>query len=72
MDLLLTLLILQALMGTLDTIYHHELAAALPTQPSARHELQVHTLRWLLYGLIFAGLAWFTFGNWWVVLLGAS
>lgn len=71
MDLLLTLLLLQALMGAFDTIYHHELTAALPAQPSAQHELKVHALRSLLYGVIFAGLAWFTFGGWWVVLLWA-
>jgi len=69
MDLLLTLLILQALMGAFDTIYHHELIAALPAQASARHELNIHALRSLLYGAIFAGLAWFTFGGWWVVAL---
>ena len=71
MDLLLTLLILQALMGAIDTLYHHELTAALPAQPSAQHELKVHALRSLLYGMIFAGLAWFTFGGWWLVVLWA-
>ena len=72
MELLLNLLILQALMGAFDTIYHHEFKAALPVQPSARHELTVHALRAVLYGVVFAGLAWFTFGGWWVVLLWVS
>ena len=69
MDLLLNLLLVQALMGAFDTIYHHELTVALPSQPTARTELRIHALRSLLYGLIFAGLAWFTFGGWWVALL---
>lgn len=71
MDLLLTLLLLQALLGAIDTIYHHELTAALPAQSSARIELKIHALRSVLYSVIFAGLAWLTFGGWWVVLLWA-
>ena len=69
MDLLLTLLIVQAVMGAFDTIYHHELTVALPAQASARSELKVHALRSIIYGIIFAGLAWFVFGGWRVVLL---
>ena len=72
MDLLLTLLIVQALLGAFDTIYHHELTAALPAHASARNELKVHALRSVLYGAIFAGLAWFVFGGWWIVLLWAA
>ena len=69
MDLLLTLLIAQAVMGAFDTIYHHELTVALPAQASARNELKVHALRSIVYGVIFAGLAWFVFGGWWIVVL---
>lgn len=71
MDLLLTLLILQALMGAFGTVYHHELSVALPAQRSARHELVVHAVRSVLYGVLFIGLAWFTFGGWWIVALWA-
>ena len=71
MDLLLTLLIAQAVMGAFDTIYHHELTVALPAQASARSELMVHALRSLLYGAIFIGLAWFVFGGWWIAVLWA-
>ena len=71
MDLLLTLLIVQAVMGGFDTLYHHELTVALPAQASARNELQVHALRSIIYGVIFAGLAWFVFGGWWVAVLWA-
>jgi uncharacterized protein len=58
-------------MGALDTIYHHELTAALPAQPSARNELNIHAVRSVLYGALFLGLAWFVFGGWWVALLWA-
>jgi len=71
MDLLLTLLIVQALMGAFDTIYHHELTVALPAHASARNELKVHALRSIIYGVIFAGLAWFVFGGWWIAALWA-
>jgi uncharacterized protein (TIGR01777 family) len=69
MELLLTLLIAQSVMGAFDTIYHHELTVALPVRPSARSELKVHALRSVLYALIFFGLAWFVFGGWWIALL---
>ncbi len=69
MDLLLTLLIVQAVMGAFDTVYHHELTVALPAHAAARDELTVHALRSVLYGVIFAGLAWFEFGGWWVAVL---
>ncbi len=69
MNLLLTLLIVQALMGAFDTIYHHELTVALPAHASARSELKVHALRSVLYGVIFIGLAWFVFGGWWIAAL---
>ncbi|MEQ1775692.1 MAG: NAD-dependent epimerase/dehydratase family protein, partial [Burkholderiales bacterium] len=71
MDLLLTLLIVQAVMGAFDTIYHHELTVALPAQASARSELYIHALRSIIYGVIFAGLAWFVFGGGWITALWA-
>ena len=63
MDLLLDLLIAQALMGAFDTIYHHEIKAALPKSATARIELKIHAVRSILYGLLFAGLGWFVFGG---------
>ncbi len=74
MDLLLALhiaLIVQAVMGAFDTIYHHELMVALPSQPAARNELKIHAVRSVLYGVIFAGLAWFVFGGAWIAVLWA-
>ena len=39
LPLVLNLIIAQGLMGAFDTLYHHELRAALPQQPSAAHLL---------------------------------
>lgn len=58
-DLFLYLLVAQALLGAFDTLYHHELKVALPQKLTARTELKIHSLRSILYGLLFIGLAWF-------------
>lgn len=70
LDWTLHLLLLQGLLGALDTIYHHELTVALPSQPSAQRELRIHALRALLYGLLFAGMAWGEFHGAWVLAVG--
>ena len=41
LDWALTLLIAQACLGALDTLYHHELTVALPYRHSARLELSM-------------------------------
>lgn len=70
LTLALDLLIIQAVLGAVDTIYHHELRAALPQQRSADLELRIHSIRSLLYGVAFLGLAWVQWGGVWVVALG--
>src|SRR5256885_10170609 len=69
LPIVLDLLIAQAAMGAWDTIYHHELRAALPQQPGAAPELRIHCTRALLYGVVFAGLAWFEWGGMWMLVL---
>ncbi|WP_035054438.1 TIGR01777 family oxidoreductase [Andreprevotia chitinilytica] len=71
MDIVITLLIAQGLMGAFDTLYHHELTVALPRKPSARLELSIHAIRALLYGVVFGGLAWFEWRGAWVLVLAA-
>ncbi|HEV2988227.1 MAG TPA: TIGR01777 family oxidoreductase [Candidatus Angelobacter sp.] len=71
LPLVLDLIIAQGLMGAFDTLYHHELRAALPRQPGAALELQIHAGRSIVYGLLFAGLAWLTWGGVWLLLLAA-
>lgn len=71
LPLVLDLVIAQGLMGAFDTLYHHELRAALPQQPGAALELQIHAGRSMVYGLLFVGLAWLTWGGLWLFLLAA-
>jgi len=69
MDLFINLMILQALMGAFDTLYHHEFKVALPRCPNARLELSIHAIRAILYSIVFMGLAWYEWGGLWVWLL---
>ena len=67
MQLVFTLLTLQAALGAFDNFWHHELQARLPQRRSARHELALHAARELIYGLVFLGLAWFEWHGAWAV-----
>ncbi|MBV8656472.1 MAG: TIGR01777 family oxidoreductase [Burkholderiales bacterium] len=64
----LMLLALQGVMGAFDTIYHHELGVALPARRGAQTELRLHALRALLYGVLFAFMAWLRPHGIWVAL----
>jgi len=64
--LALTLLTAQGLLGAFDTLYHHELTVALPRQRAAVPELRIHATRSLLYGAVFAAMAWLQFHGAWV------
>src|SRR5258706_8066275 len=59
MTLVLSLLIVQALLGAVDTFLHHEFAAGLPSRPGARRELLLHGVREAIYGVVFIGFAAF-------------
>lgn len=67
--LALYLLAVQAVLGALDTIYHHEFSEALPSRYSARLELGIHSLRACLYAPLFIGLALWHWQGWWAILL---
>ena len=69
MDFFINLLILQALMGAFDTIYHHEIKVALPQIVTAKTELGIHAIRAILYGLVFSGVAWFEWHGVWALVL---
>jgi len=69
LPLVLNLVIAQGLMGAFDTLYHHELRAALPQQTSAALELRIHAGRSLVYGILFVGLAWLVWGGVWLAAL---
>ena len=57
-SLLWILIAIQVAMGVFDTFYHHELTERLAWRPSQRYELQLHSLRNLLYALLFLVLGW--------------
>lgn len=66
MDWVLGLLIAQGVLGAIDTIYHHELTIALPRRPGAKQELAIHSVRALLYGVVFAAIANMEFHGAWI------
>ena len=71
MNLLFTLLSVQAVMGAFDNLWHHELQAKLPQRHSARRELALHTAREAIYGVVFIGLAWWQWQGLFAALLAA-
>ncbi|MDN3218817.1 TIGR01777 family oxidoreductase [Pseudomonas nunensis] len=69
LDWAVALLIAQAILGALDTIYHHELTVALPYRHSARLELSIHALRSCFYGILFLGMAHLAFQGTWAIVI---
>jgi len=69
--LALQLMAAQGCLGAFDTLYHHELTEALPARRTAALELSIHSVRALIYSLLFVGLsAWAWHGAWALALLG--
>ncbi|HVY03684.1 MAG TPA: hypothetical protein VG983_08520, partial [Caulobacterales bacterium] len=58
MTLFLSFLAVQALVGALDNLLHHEITEKLPSRASARAELALHAARELIYAGIFLIVAW--------------
>lgn len=56
--IMLVLLTLQTLLGALDNVLHHEITERLPSRPSARRELALHSGREFIYGVLFLVFAW--------------
>jgi len=56
--LLWILVAIQIAMGVFDTFYHHEFTERLAWRPSQRYELKLHSLRNMLYALLFLVLGW--------------
>jgi hypothetical protein len=68
----LSLLIFHGMLGGLDVLVNHELIEHLPSRIAARTEEALHSLRELLFALLFGGFAWFRWGGelvWCIVLL---
>jgi hypothetical protein len=52
------LLVVQGLVGGIDTLFNHEIVERLPERLEARGEIALHALREAIYGTLFVGLAW--------------
>lgn len=69
MTAVLTMFTIQCLLGAFDNLWHHELQADLPHQPTARRELALHAARELLYALVFLSVAWLRWEGAWTIVL---
>lgn len=64
---LLSLLLVHAGLGAIDTLYNHEWRERLPTRPEAAGELRLHALRSLHFATLFAALAWWDWTGAWAL-----
>lgn len=69
MTAVLALLAVQGLLGAFDNLWHHEITEKLPSNPAARAELILHTIRELIYALIFLSIGWLSWEGAWAYLL---
>src|SRR5579863_5707483 len=53
------MIIVQASLGALDNLWHHEIVERLPAKRAAAGELALHAAREFLYAFLFIALAWF-------------
>jgi uncharacterized protein len=67
---LFTLIMIQALLGALDNLWHHEIVARLPSRRAAARETALHAAREALYGLLFLGLAGWAWHGGWALAIG--
>jgi hypothetical protein len=67
----LTLLIVQGVLGALDTLWYHEIDQRLPSRPNAARELRLHAARDFAYAALFAALAWAQWHGLFAALLAA-
>lgn len=58
-SLLPVLLLVQGVLGGIDTLVNHEIIARLPRRPQAHTEIGLHSIREAIYALLFGGIAWF-------------
>ncbi len=54
----LLILAAQTILGALDNVLHHEITERLPSKPSARRELALHSTREGIYAVLFLIFAW--------------
>ena len=72
MNRVLWLLVLQGVLGALDTLYYHEWRARLPARAAfAYTELRLHAARDFIYAIVFSTLPWLAWQGWWTMVLVA-
>jgi uncharacterized protein len=64
-----SLIAIQIVMGVFDTFYHHEFTERLAWRPSQRYELRLHSVRNMLYALLFLILGWLEVHGLWAMLI---
>jgi uncharacterized protein (TIGR01777 family) len=64
-----TLITIQIAMGAFDTFYHHEMTERLAWRPSQRRELQLHSIRNMLYAVLFLTLGWSEVHGFWAMIV---
>ncbi|KPJ93450.1 MAG: hypothetical protein AMJ53_07190 [Gammaproteobacteria bacterium SG8_11] len=71
MQTLLLLLSIQGLIGAYDSIYHHDFKEKLSLKPIAKNELKIHSIRSLLYSILFLSFGWTQWQGWLAPLFAA-
>jgi uncharacterized protein len=59
MSVVLWMITVQAALGGLDNLWHHEITERLPARRTAAGELALHAARESLYAFVFVALAWY-------------
>lgn len=68
----LILLVIQGVLGALDTLWYHERVYALPLHaPATSPELRLHATRDFVYGALFLTLPFVLWAGWWGWVLAA-
>jgi uncharacterized protein len=71
MNLFFALMTVQAVLGAVDNLWHHEITERLPAKRSAALETGLHAARELLYAFVFFAFAWFQWHGAWTALIAA-
>lgn len=69
MTLLFSLMTVQAILGAVDNLWHHEITERLPAKRAAAREIALHAVREFLYAFLFIALAWFEWRGAWAALI---
>lgn len=72
MTAVVVLLLANGVLGAIDTIWYHELRAALPRRPERhRIELRLHAGRDAVYAVLYGTIGWWAWRGSWAWVLGA-